>query len=65
MFIAILISLISAVYFYVQAFKHALSPKRWALAGLLGGPFLLPLFKMQKHMAWRRVAGFENAFLRA
>ncbi|MBC3766726.1 hypothetical protein [Neptunicella marina] len=62
----ILISvLVSALYYYVQAFKYGLSARKWAIAGLLGGPMLFPIFNAKKRMALRRASGFRSTYFQA
>ncbi|WP_438863428.1 hypothetical protein [Neptunicella sp.] len=56
---------LSSLFYYVQAFKYGLSAKKWALAGLLAGPMLLPIFTAKKRMALRKTIGFNSIFLSA
>ncbi|MDF2177125.1 hypothetical protein P2G88_02560 [Aliiglaciecola sp. CAU 1673] len=65
MFIALIVSLCSAIFFYVEAFRTGLRAKQWGMAGLVFGPLVLPLFSVQQHMALRKVRGFGAAILRA
>ena len=65
MLLPVLAALVFSLFFYVQAFKYALSPKRWAMIGLLAGPIALPLFNVYRHLAWRRAVGFNNVSIRA
>lgn len=65
MLITLIVSLCSAVFFYIEAFRTGLRAKYWGMAGLLFGPLLLPLFSVQQHMALRKVRGFGAAILRA
>ncbi len=64
LFIA-LVALLSSLFFYVEAFCWGMNAKRWAMAGLVLGPVLLPLFSIQRHVQWRRAAGFNNLVLQA
>ncbi|WP_026375469.1 hypothetical protein [Aestuariibacter salexigens] len=57
--------IVSSTFYYVNGFKNGLRAKRWAMAGLVFGPLLLPLFSIQKHVALRRSQGFGNIYLRA
>lgn len=50
------ISLLSAVYFYIQALKNAMGAKRWCLLGLLLGPLLLPMFNTHKRLLGLRAS---------
>ena len=61
----IALSVLFSVYYYVDAFKSGLSPKPWAVAGLVLGPVALPMFSISKHVAWRRSVGFGNVQLAA
>ncbi|MDN4503714.1 hypothetical protein QX776_14990 [Alteromonadaceae bacterium BrNp21-10] len=65
MLFALGVLLLSSIYYYTQSFKHALNAKRWAVAGLIAGPLLLPLFNVKKRMAYRKVTCFHNIFLQA
>lgn len=61
----VLLSIVSSLYFYVEAIKAGLHETRWALAGLFFGPAVLPMFTISRHIAWRRDAGFNNSYLPA
>lgn len=61
----ILISVLSACYFYVQAVCSGLGKKRWAFAGLLFGPLMLPMFNMQKRMKLYRQYGMSGLLFNA
>ncbi|WP_416308224.1 hypothetical protein [Neptunicella sp. SCSIO 80796] len=65
MLLILIAVLLSSLFYYVQAFKYGLSAKRWALAGLIAGPMLLPIFTAKKRMAVRKATGFNSIFLRA
>ncbi|WP_102796262.1 hypothetical protein [Bowmanella denitrificans] len=65
MLLAILVSLLSAWFYYVEAFRNGLSAKHWGVAGLLFGPLLLPLFSVKKQMALRKARGFGSVYIRA
>jgi len=43
----IIISLMSSGFFYCQALMNGLARKRWAMAGLVFGPMLWPMFCMK------------------
>jgi hypothetical protein len=60
-----LISMVSAVYFYVGALKSGLNAKRWAVGGLILGPLLFPMYNISKHVAWRRSVGYGGVTLNA
>lgn len=65
MLVLALLSLMSCVFFYVEAMKSGLNAKVWAFAGLMLGPVVLPLFTIHRHVAWRRAVGFNNLYLAA
>lgn len=44
------LSLLSAIFFYVQALKNAMGAKRWGVAGLLMGPFVYPMFRSHQRL---------------
>jgi len=50
----------SALFFYLQAWKHAMSPKRWGLMGLLMGPFLYPMFRTHKRLKLLKAVGRQS-----
>ncbi|TKB49832.1 hypothetical protein FCL40_06655 [Ferrimonas sediminicola] len=53
----LLLMLVSSAFFYVEACKAGLSPKRWGIAGFLVGPMLWPLFRVHANLALRRAVG--------
>ncbi len=61
----VVVSVVFALYYYVEAFKSGLSPKQWAFIGLCLGPFALPMLGISKHVAWRRSVGFGSVRLSA
>jgi hypothetical protein len=56
-----LLFFISSVFFsgiyYVQSFKTGLTAKRWALAGLVFGPTIYPLFRSRQRIKLLRARG--------
>ncbi|PKH00386.1 hypothetical protein CXF95_02240 [Paraglaciecola sp. MB-3u-78] len=58
-------SVLFSVMYYVQSFKTGLSAKRWALAGLLFGPTIYPLFKSRQRIKLLKARGFGNTLFRA
>ncbi|EKE83801.1 hypothetical protein [Idiomarina xiamenensis] len=52
MVLALTLSLSSACFCYVQASMNGMGAKRWALLGLLMGPFGLPLLQTHKRLSW-------------
>ncbi|MCC2615171.1 hypothetical protein LJ739_02795 [Aestuariibacter halophilus] len=65
MIVALIIASLSSLFFYVQAFRNAMPAKKWALAGFLCGPFLLPMFGISQQVRLRQSIGFQNGYLRA
>jgi uncharacterized protein YqgC (DUF456 family) len=59
------LSVLFATYYYVESFKSALPAKRWALAGFVLGPFILPFFTISKRVMLRHAQGFQNCFINA
>ncbi|WP_286218791.1 hypothetical protein [Thalassotalea agarivorans] len=53
--LAVVFSLIFAIGFYCAALANGLGRKRWAFAGMLFGPAVLPLFFMK-----RRTKGYQQ-----
>ncbi|WP_245709972.1 hypothetical protein [Ferrimonas sediminum] len=50
----------SALFFYAEALKNGLAPKTWAVAGLLCGPLVWPLFQVHRRMAMLQCRGQGN-----
>ena len=65
MLLALLIAIASSLFFYVEAFQSGMPAKKWALAGLVFGPFVLPMFSISQHVTLRHARGFQNSFLHA
>ena len=65
MLLYFVITLLSSLFFYVEAFKSGMNPRLWALCGIILGPALLPMFSIQRHIAWRKDAGFNNLYWQA
>ncbi|GAA0853576.1 hypothetical protein [Aliiglaciecola litoralis] len=65
MLIGLLVCVVCSLYYYVESFKSALPPKKWALAGFIFGPFVLPMFTISQHITLRHAQGFQSTFLRA
>jgi hypothetical protein len=58
-------SVFFSLLYYVQGFKNGLMAKKWALAGLIFGPMLYPLFRAQKRMHLHRARGVNCLVLLA
>ncbi len=58
-------SVIFSVMYYVQSFKTGLTAKKWAVAGLLFGPVIYPLFRARQRIKLMRARGFGNTLFRA
>ncbi|RDV25207.1 hypothetical protein DXV75_11400 [Alteromonas aestuariivivens] len=65
MLVLVMVAVLSSVFYYIEAVKSGLNARNWALAGLLLGPLLFPMFTVSRHVAWRRSTGFNNLYLRA
>jgi len=61
----VLVCMIFSAYFYVEAFKWGMNARRWAAAGLLLGPVVLPMFSISRHIHWRNAVGYNNLFIAA
>ena len=61
----ILACCLSASYFYIESLVNGMQQKRWLVCGLLIGPFMLPMFEISKHMAWRKASGFNSLYMQA
>jgi len=51
--------------YYVQSFKTGLTAKKWAVAGLLFGPAIYPLFRSRQRIKLVRARGLGNTLFRA
>lgn len=60
-----LLSLVCALWCYIEALKFALPAWRWALLGLLLGPFCLPLLWTHQQLNLKRYQGFNDGRLKA
>ncbi len=65
LYLLLLIGGVCAVFFYCQALKSGLGYKRWTLAGMVFGPFIWPMFCMQKRMKINKKFGFNSLIFRA
>lgn len=65
MLLAFLVAVISSLFFYVEAFRSGLAAKKWAVAGFVFGPFILPMFSISQHVALRHSRGFNNSYINA
>ena len=61
MFLFILSSILCCLLYYVQSFKTGLTAKKWALAGLLFGPTIYPLFRSQQRIQLMKARGVGSA----
>lgn len=65
LFFSVVISVICALFFYVQATMSGLGRKRWALAGMLIGPFAWPMFNMKKRMLMNHFISYNSVLFKA
>jgi len=63
--LVVFLAFIFAAFFYCQALKSGLGRKRWAFAGLMFGPFVWPMFCMNKRMKVNKLFGFDYLIFRA
>jgi hypothetical protein len=56
----VLSSLVFSVVYYIQSYKTGLTAKKWAVAGLVFGPFIYPLFKSRQRVKLLKSRGFES-----
>ncbi len=61
----LVVSVICACWFYIEALKGGIRPRHWALMGFLLGPLAWPLMAVEKRLWWRRVCGFSGIIMRA
>jgi hypothetical protein len=61
----VVVGLVWAVFFYCEALKSGLGYKRWTLAGMVFGPFVWPMFCMQKRMKVNKKFGFSCLIFQA
>jgi hypothetical protein len=53
------LGMVFSVFFYCQAVSSGLGAKRWAMAGLMFGPFIWPMFCMNKRLKTYQRFGFD------
>lgn len=58
-------SLLFSVIYYVQSFKTGLTAKKWAVAGLVFGPVIYPLFRSRQRIKLIRARGLGNTLFLA
>lgn len=63
--VIISLSLCCSLFFYIQAFISGLGRKCWAVAGLLFGPIIWPMFALEKRMYENRLFGLNDLIFRA
>ena len=60
----LLCSLVFSGLYYVQSYASGLTAKKWALAGLVLGPMLYPLFRSHQRVKLLKAIGRDSALLR-
>ena len=65
MLLALLVAIASSLFFYVEAFQSGMPAKKWAVAGFVFGPFVLPMFTISQHVTMRHARGFQNILIKA
>lgn len=63
MLIVPVVSLLSALFFYMQALQNAMDAKRWGVLALFMGPLLWPMFTTHKRLAWLKAGRKANSQL--
>ncbi|MGS2721334.1 hypothetical protein [Paraglaciecola aestuariivivens] len=58
-------SLIFSVIYYVQAYKTGLTAKKWAMAGLVFGPTIYPLFRSRQRIKLVKARGLGKVLFQA
>jgi hypothetical protein len=58
-------SLLFSVIYYVQSFKTGLTAKKWAVAGLVFGPAIYPLFRSRQRIKLIKARGVGNTLFLA
>jgi len=61
----VIISLVSCGFFYCQALMSGLGRKRWAMAGLVFGPMVWPMFCMKRRIKITQRFGWTCLILKA
>lgn len=59
-----LVWLLTAVGVYIAALRSGMTALRWAVAALISGPLLLPLFNSHKRLLLRKVQGGNGIWFR-
>ena len=59
-----LVWLLTAVGVYIAALRCGMTALRWAMAALISGPLLIPLFNSHKRLLLRKVHGGSAALFR-
>lgn len=58
------VSVVFALFIYIEALKAGMKPRRWCIAALLIGPVLWPLFAMERLVMTRRELGWDGIYWR-
>lgn len=59
-----LVWLLTAVGVYIAALRSGMTALRWAVAALISGPLLIPLFNSHKRLLLRKVQGGNAVWFR-
>ena len=59
-----LVWLATAVAVYIAALRSGMTALHWAVAALVTGPLLLPLFNSHKRLLLRKVRGSHSVLFR-
>lgn len=63
--LVLLVAMLNSLFFYCQAIANGMGRRRWALAGLMFGPFIWPMFSMKKRMKIYKMVGLGELILKA
>ncbi|MCC5855937.1 MAG: hypothetical protein JJU10_09740 [Idiomarina sp.] len=57
MLLFVVLAVCSAVFFYIQAHKYAMGPRRWGILGLCFGPLIWPMFRTHQQFRLLKALG--------
>jgi hypothetical protein len=64
MLVFVVSSLLFSTMYYVQSFKTGLTAKKWAIAGLVFGPAIYPLFRSRQRIKLLEARGTGSTLFR-
>ena len=63
-FVLPLVWILTAVAVYIAALRSGMTALRWAIAALVSGPLLIPLFNSHKQLLLRKARGHNGVGFR-